>query len=126
MDVSPAADLAIENVTVIDPESRSVLPQRTIYITGGKIIAVLPAKQLAAFSAARVVKGTGKYVIPGLMDMHVHLFLPEPATPTLSLLLANGVTGVREMSSDCWALAGSKKGCIEDYRKLQARLRTGR
>jgi cytosine/adenosine deaminase-related metal-dependent hydrolase len=72
-----------------------------------------------------VIDGSGKYAIPGLLDMHVHLFLPEPPTPTLNLLLANGVTGIREMASDCWAAAGSTKGCIEEYRQLQARIASG-
>lgn len=57
--------------------------------------------------------------------MHVHLFLPENPVPSLNLLLANGVTTIREMSSDCWAPAGATRGCIGEYKALQARIGRG-
>jgi imidazolonepropionase-like amidohydrolase len=121
---APSADLAIRNVTVIDPETRSVSPRTDVLVTGGRIVAVRPAAA-RSLPAARVIDGTGRYLIPGLNDMHFHLFLPEPAQVPLNLLLANGVTGIREMSSDCWAAAGARKGCIADYRALQARIDRG-
>lgn len=117
--------LAIENVTVIDPQTRRVLPARSVYVEGGRIVAVAAAKDGARYAPRTRVDGTGKFLIPGLMDMHLHLFLPEPAGPALNLLLANGVTGIREMASDCWAPAGAKAGCLEDYRALQAAVRSG-
>ena len=117
--------LAVTNVTVVDPESRRVLPSRTILIDGDRIVAVLPAAQASAFAAERSIDGTGKFVIPGLMDMHFHLFLPEPTAPSLNLLLANGVTSIREMAGDCWEAAGATKGCIQHYRALQAQIRSG-
>ena len=118
-------DLAIANVTVIDPETRRVLPNRSVYVRGDRILAVAPSRAARDGTAGRVIDGTGRFLIPGLMDMHVHLFLPEPTAPSLNLLLANGVTSIRDMSSDCWAAAGATKGCIEDYRRLQARIRAG-
>lgn len=121
----PQADLLIANVTVIDPESRRVLPGRSVYVRGDRILAVLPHRQGRKPSAATVIDGGGRFLIPGLMDMHVHLFLPEPAAPSLNLLLANGVTGIREMSSDCWAAAGATEGCIEEYRRLRSRVAKG-
>lgn len=117
--------LAIENVTVIDPESRRVLPDHSVYVDGDRIVAVVPRRSKAQFVGTKTVDGTGRFLIPGLMDMHVHLFLPESPTPSLNLLLANGITGIREMSSDCWAVAGAQKGCIGEYRNLQSKVRTG-
>ena len=119
------ASLAVTNVTVIDPESRRVLPAHSVYIRGDRIVAVRPSAGPQGYAAERTIDGTGQYLIPGLMDMHVHLFLPQPAPATLNLLLANGVTGIREMSGDCWALAGATKGCIGEYRALQNALRSG-
>ncbi len=119
------ADLLIANVTVIDPESRRVLPNRSVYVRGERIVAVLPGRMARNRRAATVIDGAGRFLIPGLMDMHVHLFLPEPTAPTLNLLLANGVTGIRDMSSDCWAAAGATDGCIGDYRRLKARIEKG-
>ena len=119
------AGLVIEDVTVIDPLSRRVLPNSWVYVDGDRIVAIERGSPSRRFAPARQVDGTGRFLVPGLMDMHVHLFLPEPATPTLNLLLANGVTSIREMSSDCWAAAGARKGCVGDYRQLQERLRSG-
>jgi hypothetical protein len=123
-DQSPVS-LAITNVTVIDPESRRVLPKHSVLVRGDRIVAVVPTRTRSRYAPSRTIDGTGRFLIPGLMDMHAHLFLPEPATPSLNLLLANGITSFREMSSDCWALAGVKTGCISDYKSLQARLRDG-
>ena len=117
--------VAITNVTVIDPETKTVSAGRTVYVDGDRIIHIRPSRERRRYAAARIIDGSGKFLIPGLMDMHVHLFLPEPPAPTLNLLLANGVTGIREMSGDCWEAAGAKKGCIRDYRLLQERIRRG-
>ncbi|WP_075005013.1 amidohydrolase family protein [Stigmatella aurantiaca] len=123
--VLPEASLRIAKVTVIDPETRSVLPDRSVYVAGDRILAVVSEGERPPYRAARTLDGSGKFLVPGLMDMHVHLFLPEPAAPVLALMLANGVTGVREMSGDCWALAGAAEGCIGDYRRLAAQIEAG-
>lgn len=120
-----SVSLVITNVTVIDPESKRVLPNHSVFVQGSRILAVLPARRSKGYVAERTIDGSGQFLIPGLMDMHVHLFLPEPALPTMNLLLANGVTGVREMSGDCWAVAGAKEGCIGEYRLLQSKVQSG-
>lgn len=117
--------LAITNVTVIDPETRNVLPSRSVYIDGSKIVAVLPARRADGYAPARTVDGAGRYLIPGLMDMHAHLFLPGPTAPTLNLMLANGVTGFRQMVGDCWEPLGDTVGCVGAFRDVQARVRSG-
>jgi hypothetical protein len=122
---SEPVSVAITNVTVIDPETKTVSRGRSVYVDGDRIVDILPARERRRYAAARTIDGSGKFLIPGLMDMHVHLFLPEPTAPTLNLLLANGVTGIREMSGDCWEAAGAKQGCIRDYRLLQEKVRTG-
>jgi hypothetical protein len=119
------ADLVISDVTVIEPETRRVLLNRSVYVRGDRIVAVVPSAAAGDWVAARTINGTGRFLIPGLMDMHVHLFLPEEPTPSLNLLLANGVTSIRDMSSDCWAAAGVTSGCINDYRRLQSRIEVG-
>ena len=118
-------DLAIRDVTVIDPESRRVSQHQTVYVDDGRIVDISNARTRQLITGSATVNGTGHFLIPGLIDMHVHLFLPTDPTPSLNLLLSNGVTSIREMSSDCWALAGSKTGCIGEYRKLQSAIRQG-
>ena len=121
---SPTSIL-IKNVTVIDPNRREALPGRSVFIQEGRIVAVERSRRRSP-AARTVIDGSGRYLIPGLMDMHVHLFLGQEQTPTLQLLVANGVTGIREMSADCYDAAGSKRGCVEQYKALQLDVRAGR
>ena len=118
--------LAVTNVTVIDPKTRTVQPQRSVYIDGDRILAVLPAGRRSGYLARQSIDGTGRFLIPGLMDMHVHLFLPQAPEASLNLMLANGVTSIREMSGDCWELAGARTGCISHFRALQSDIKAGR
>jgi len=66
----------------------------SVAIANGRIQSI--AKKIPAPRGALVIQAKGKFLIPGLWDMHMHLGQPEIFFP---LLLANGVTGVREMFS---------------------------
>jgi cytosine/adenosine deaminase-related metal-dependent hydrolase len=95
--------ILIKNVTVIDPATSSVTPATSVLVTGSRIQAVVPAAQLAN-TRARIIDGTGKYLIPGLWDMHVHTnmgdWIPGATDVTLPLFVANGVTGIRTMGDE--------------------------
>jgi imidazolonepropionase-like amidohydrolase len=84
--------LALSHVNVVDVQSGRILPDVTITIAEGHISGI-DASMTRVRSEAQVVDGHGKYVIPGLWDMHVHWYDER----LLSLFLANGVTGVRQM-----------------------------
>jgi hypothetical protein len=90
--VCSAQTLIIQNVTIIDATGADPRPAMSIGIENGQITAI--KKSIKAPKASAIVDGTGKFLIPGFWDMHVHLNRPEIFFP---LLLANGVTGVREM-----------------------------
>jgi hypothetical protein len=96
--------LVLENVTVIDVASGASLPGRTVVVTGEHIWEVTPAGRALTPANARVVDGTGKFLIPGLWDMHIHTlfgdWVPGGREVILPLLLANGITGARDMGSD--------------------------
>ncbi len=70
----------------------------TVVVRDGRIASVTPRAETKSETepGARVIDATGKFLIPGLWDMHVHITAPEIVFP---LLLANGITGVREMYS---------------------------
>ncbi|HTD59222.1 MAG TPA: hypothetical protein VK679_01155, partial [Gemmatimonadaceae bacterium] len=72
--VAPAlallAQLAITHVTVVDVASGTSHPNATVLVSNGRITAV---GDVTVPSNARVLNGTGKFVIPGLWDMHSHL-----------------------------------------------------
>jgi imidazolonepropionase-like amidohydrolase len=70
----------------------------TVIADGDRIVAVGPWKKTHIPSNAVVVDGTGKFLIPGLWDMHVHGASDARAPWSHLLFLANGVVGVRDMS----------------------------
>src|SRR5690606_37125455 len=77
------------------------LPDHTVVVTGDRIVAVGPNAEVEIPSGARRIDGSGKFLIPGLAEMHGHV--PPPTAPaelteeTLFLYLANGITTVRGM-----------------------------
>ncbi|HMB43622.1 MAG TPA: amidohydrolase family protein [Luteimonas sp.] len=96
------AALAIDGVTVIDVESGRSVGPRTVVVDGGRIVAIARARDLRIPANARHLDGHGRFLIPGLVDMHVHLFNNASRRPpndwAFPLFVANGVTGVREMN----------------------------
>src|SRR4029077_17258850 len=76
----------------------------TVVLEGTRVASVEPSAKAKPPVGARVVDATGKFLTPGLWDMHVHTFfggwVPGGREVTLPLLLAHGVTGVRDMGSD--------------------------
>lgn len=116
--------LAIENVTVIDPATRTVREHQSVLIENDRIVAVFPSGE-DDYTAVTVIDGSDRFLIPGLMDMHVHVAHPNFSQTTLLLMLANGVTGVREMSGDCWEPRSEIFACIDEYRELQKAIDAG-
>jgi imidazolonepropionase-like amidohydrolase len=101
-------DLLITGATVVDVRSGALLPNRTIAIRGDSILSVTTARPAGGARAARVIDARGKFVIPGLSDMHVHFgggaALVEENRNLLPLYVAHGVTTVRDAAAD---LSGS-------------------
>src|SRR5262245_46977098 len=84
--------LVLSHVNVVDVLTGSIARDMTVTLADGRISAVEPSRARPG-AGAQVVDGTGKYLIPGLWDMHVHWYDDR----FLKLFLANGVTGVRQM-----------------------------
>ena len=91
----PAARTAVTNVTVIDVATGRRTPGQTVLIEGRHIASVGPTRRSVPSAGTRIVDGRGKYLIPGMWDMHVHI--GERAGTALPLLLAHGVTGARDL-----------------------------
>jgi imidazolonepropionase-like amidohydrolase len=95
-DLPPA--LALINVTVIDVVDGAARPDMTVLIEGNRISSVMPTGQTTKDQNLPIVDARGKFLIPGLWDMHVHaLWDKKVAENFLPLFVANGVTGVRDM-----------------------------
>jgi len=100
--------LAIIHVNLIDATGAPNQADMTVLVQGKQILQIGKSGETPVPKAAKVVDGRGKYLIPGLWDMHVHeifgAWLPEDEKITPLLFVANGVTGVRDMGGDLEAL----------------------
>lgn len=93
---------AITHVTLIDPYT-GARPDITILIDGDSIREVGPSAAIAIPSEATVHDASGQFALPGLWDAHVHV--TQMTVDSIPLLIANGVTGVRDMGSDLGDIA---------------------
>jgi imidazolonepropionase-like amidohydrolase len=97
------AVFSIVNVTIIDVKGGPTLLHRTVVVRDGKIEDIRYSNEFKK-PPGQQINGTGKFLIPGLWDMHVHIafgdWFPHAKEITLPLFIANGITGVRDMGSD--------------------------
>ena len=89
-----ASQVSIAHVNVVDVQSGTVQADRTVVIDGDRIRAITASPP----AGTRAIDARGAYMIPGLWDMHVHLGMAGRSA--LALLVANGVTSVRDMGGE--------------------------
>lgn len=96
-----APPLAFVGVNVVDVTSGEIRRDATVLIEGTRITRVAGRNDRTPLpTRTRKIQASGKYLIPGLWDMHVHSFLGEQDPDWIDpLLLANGVTGIRDMGT---------------------------
>jgi imidazolonepropionase-like amidohydrolase len=111
--------LVIDNVNVVDVRNGAILAGQTVILNKDHIESVGPSKTAKYPRNANTINARGSYLIPGLWDMHVHLvfgdWFPDAAEITLPLLIANGVTGVRDMGSE-----------LQDVQNMRNEIEAGR
>jgi imidazolonepropionase-like amidohydrolase len=111
--VPPPRMTVITHVTVINPGTSTVLDDTNVAITGAYITAMSGAANFQPPRGARLIDGRGKFLIPGLWDMHIHSafgdWFPGGKEIILPLFIANGVTGVRDMGGDISILLAWRK-----------------
>jgi imidazolonepropionase-like amidohydrolase len=90
--------LVIKDVTVIDATGTAAQPDMTVIVDRQSIVAIVPSSKAHLPKNAKIVDGAGKFLIPGLWDMHVHGASDARAPWSHLLFLANGVVGVRDMA----------------------------
>jgi imidazolonepropionase-like amidohydrolase len=100
--VASAQTLTITHATVIDTVTGNTRPDTTVVINGNRIATIAPSAKLKP-KTGQVIDAHGQYLIPGLWDMHTHVYFDGTAADgtdlILPLFLANGITGVRDMGS---------------------------
>src|SRR5258708_6189166 len=101
--------IAIIDVTVVDVQKGTELPHMNVVVDADRIVSVGPSAGQDA-NGASVISGKGRFLIPGLWDMHIHVASDPRA---LGLLLAAGITGARDM-------AGDPKQVLETRRRIKS------
>lgn len=91
----PTGPVAIKNVNILSSDGESFVPNQTILIEQGLIKKIDSTTSISLQN--KIIDGTGKYLIPGLVDSHVHIF---KSPNDLLLYVANGITQVRELIGD--------------------------
>ena len=97
-----AQTIVFTNVNVIPMDKEQILQNQTVLIRNGIIVEI--GKKVKVPKSAQTIDGKGKYLIPGLMDMHVHLMSDDAEYPKsiaedeLKIMIANGVTTIRLMT----------------------------
>jgi hypothetical protein len=93
-----AQGVVIRNATVVNTHDGSLSGRMTLVISDGKIQAITAAP-VRVVGAAQTVDASGKYVVPGFMDMHAHAVETADLQPSyFPLMIASGITGFREES----------------------------
>jgi len=98
--------IAITHVTIIDVHDGSAKPEMTVLISGKRITAVSPTKETPIPQQIRVIDGQGKFLIPGLWDMHIH---SDGDERTLRAMVDWGITGARDMAGDVTKLTEARR-----------------
>jgi hypothetical protein len=96
-----AQDVTVfRNVAVVPMDEERVLSAQTVVVRGDRIVSIGPAASAAVPDNARVIEGAGRYLTPGLAEMHAHVPSgddPQYVEEVLFLYVANGVTTARGM-----------------------------
>ncbi|WP_374944122.1 amidohydrolase family protein [Sphingomonas sp.] len=105
-------ELHFDGVTVVDPRDGSKTPGMTVITKMGRITAVVPTASKRPANGAKTIDARGKFVAPGYNDMHSHVLELADPSGSLALMLAEGVTGFRQMSGSPALLAKRKAGTL--------------
>jgi len=115
----PQKSLVVSHISVVDVSTGETKPDMTVIISDGRIREIGNSTTTRIPEGAQVVEAKGKFLIPGLCDMHVHMFNQVSRRPPnrwyFPLFVANGITSIREM----WTKPEDMEQ-VREWRKLQA------
>jgi imidazolonepropionase-like amidohydrolase len=106
----PTGKLIFSDVTIVDTHDGKLTPGATIVIEDGKITKIVRSGKIDAAANAQHIDGKGRFVVPGFWDMHAHPFNNANLADNLTLMLAYGITGVRQMAGSPQLLEAREEG----------------
>ena len=111
-DSRPSLTLALRGGSIIDPVDGGVIENATVLMNQGRITAVEPDGWAESDPSVQSIDARGKFIVPGYNDMHSHVLELEDPSGALALMLAEGVTGFRQMSGSPERLAQRRSGTL--------------
>src|SRR5437762_729489 len=96
----------LQNINVVDVSKGKIIPGQTVVLAGQRIENIFPSSGFSSSPNDSIINGTGKYLIPGLWDMHTHVWYADYFFP---LFIANGITGFRDMFGEVDSFRNWKK-----------------
>lgn len=109
---SLAKRLQIDGATIVDPRDGSIHADASVVMEGGRIVEISQSEK-RPFPSSDRIDGTGKFVVPGYNDMHSHALELDDPSGVLALMLAEGVTGFRQMSGSPELLRSRRDGRLD-------------
>lgn len=124
---SNAQSVLFEGVHVVDVEAGQVLPNRNVLIEDGRITRIGPVDEVTFIEPDRRVEGRGRYLLPGLWDMHGHTS-SDAITRRLifPVYIAHGITGIRDLKGDCFAPCWELSTPVDSARLRESEIRAGK
>ena len=115
-----ARDLLFRGATVVDPRDGLKAGNMAVRVRGGRIIDVYPVGAKDDAPGARRIDASDRFIVPGYNDMHSHVLELSSPSGALALMLAEGVTGFRQMSGSPALLARRRAGILPIGREAPA------
>ena len=100
--------IALVNVNIVDVETGKITKNQVVLIIKDRIAEIIPLKAKPALSGYKVIQGNEHFLMPGLIDTHLHLFYYisnkkwDELKLMFKLMLANGITGIREAGASVY------------------------
>jgi hypothetical protein len=112
VDLPVVGKLRLDGATIVDTHDGKLTPGMSILMDHGQIIGITPTVTVPKDSSFQVVDATGKFAVPGYNDMHAHVIDQKNSSAVLALMLAEGITGFRQMSGSPELLEERREGTL--------------
>jgi hypothetical protein len=93
-----AGKLRLDGLTIVDTQDGSLTPGMSILMDKGRIVNITPTTEVVKDPLVTSIDLTGKFAIPGFNNMHMHVIDQGDSSSVLATMLADGVTGFRQMT----------------------------
>ena len=108
-----SGSLLLKSVTLVDTKTGKTSPDANVTVKDGIIHQISLSGAGAEVNGIPTLDARGKFLIPGFFDMHVHSLQQENPSENLALMLAHGITGIRQMAGSEELLQRRKDGLLD-------------